>query len=323
MEYDKLPLTNVQLVDLLKSRGLIIARVDMAEKQLENLGYFRLANYLRPMELDKVCHTYKANSTFENAVALCDFDYALRTLIFEAIGMIEIALRAKMTKTFSLVYGPFWFADNRLHSDFNAYSKNLSIIENELKRSKEEFLKEHYSKYTSPVYPPSWKTVEVVTLGTLSKMYCNFKDTQLKKQVARDFNLPQHKIFESWLNSIAALRNNCAHHSRLWNRTFPVTPNIPKRLSGNWVDDCSFPFNKLYAQLCVVLYLLDSVVPQNDFAKRLQELLKTYPNVDVKAMGFPKNWKEEQLWQISTSECKLKTTFKKIRENLQRNDLKL
>lgn len=323
MEYNKLPLTTRQLIDLLKSRGLIISNIEVAEKQLDTLGYYRLANYLRPMELDKICHTYKANSTFENAVALCEFDYALRTLIFEAIGRIEIALRARMTRIFSLKYGPFWFAETSLNTNVDVFHKNLSIIENELKRSKEEFIKEHYSKYSSPDLPPAWKTIELVSIGTLSKMYSNFSDIQLKKVVAREFNIPQHKIFESWIGSLATLRNHCAHHSRIWNKSFPVTPNIPKQLSDNWVDDCSFPFNKLYAQLCVVIYLLNSVVPQNDFAKRLQELLKTYPNVDVKAMGFPKNWKEEQLWQISTSECKLKTTFKKIRENLQRNDLKL
>jgi hypothetical protein len=29
----------------------------------------------------------------------------------------------------------------------------------------------------------------------------------------------------------------------------------------------------------------------------LKNLLDQYPNVDITAMGFPKNWEEEALWK--------------------------
>lgn len=37
----------------------------------------------------------------------------------------------------------------------------------------------------------------------------------------------------------------------------------------------------------------------NTFKKELLELLKSYPNVDTKAMGFPEDWKSEPLWSLS------------------------
>ena len=54
---------------------------------------------------------------------------------------------------------------------------------------------------------------------------------------------------------------------------------------------------KLYAQLCCITYLQNSIHPNNSFKQKLIALLETHPNVDVKAMGFPANWREESLWK--------------------------
>ena len=49
----------------------------------------------------------------------------------------------------------------------------------------------------------------------------------MKKLVAREFNLPQHEVLESWMRSLSALRNQCAHHARLWNRYLNATNERP------------------------------------------------------------------------------------------------
>lgn len=85
-----------------------------------------------------------------------------------------------------------------------------------MSRSNEDFIKDHSEKYTYPALPPVWKTLEVVSFGTLSKLFCLFKDNRLKKQVAREFGLPQYTYLESWIRCITVLRNCCAnHHQRL------------------------------------------------------------------------------------------------------------
>lgn len=74
MDYTKQPLDYSQILQMLKSRGLIIRDDNDALAQLKVMSYFRLANYLRPMEQDKVTHVFKPNSLFDNAINLYFFD---------------------------------------------------------------------------------------------------------------------------------------------------------------------------------------------------------------------------------------------------------
>lgn len=249
------------------------------------------------MESDKVNHVFKPKSKFENVVALYNFDKELRTLIFSAIQSVEIALRTKVIQIVSSNCGAFWFADESLFSNTTIFSKCLSNIEEELKRSKEDFLIEHYAKYDNPPYPPAWKTLEVSSFGTLSKLYCNLADNNLKKQIARELGLPQHLYLESWIKSLSVLRNCIAHHARIWNRKYPWKPQLPKKLQNPWIQDKGISQEKLYAQLCCIAYLLDAICPNNGFKRNLKSLLTEYPIVDVAAMGFPKLWYNEPLWK--------------------------
>lgn len=165
--------------------------------------------------------------TFSNLVALLKlyrFDCGLRELIFIAIQAVEIALRSKMIHHISLQYGAFWFTDDSLFRDLNIQHKCMEQIRQELRRTREEFIIEHSAKYTEPDVPHVWKTLEVTSFGTLSKLFCNFADNKIKKRIAREFNLPQHLVLESWIKSAVGLRNYFAHHSRVWNRKFPIKP---------------------------------------------------------------------------------------------------
>ena len=176
MEYTKQLIDYPQQIQLLKKRGLIIKDENQALEQLRIISYFRLANYLCPMEQDKENYIFKPHSTFENALTLYYFDKALRALMFTAIQSIEIALRTKIIHYVSMRYGAFWFTDIQLCSNQQMFAENLNHIQQELKRSKEDFILEHFAKYTTPIFPPVWKILEVVSFGTLSKMYYNMSD---------------------------------------------------------------------------------------------------------------------------------------------------
>ena len=240
---------------------------------------------------------FKPKSRFENVVALYNFDKELRTLIFSAIQSIEIALRTKVIQIVSSNYGAFWFVDASLFSNAAIFSKCITNIDDEMKRSKEDFLVEHFAKYDNPPYPPAWKTLEVSSFGTLSKLYCNLSDNNIKKLIAREFALPQHLYLESWIKSLSVLRNCIAHHARIWNRKFPWKPQLPKKLQNPWIQTKTISKEKLYAQLCCVAYLMDAIQPDNDFKQKLKALLSEYSIVDVAAMGFPKMWHNEPLWK--------------------------
>lgn len=253
---------------------------------------------MRPMEADKRAHSFKPGSTFENAVRLYYFDKDLRALLFTAIQSVEVALRSRIMHEAAMKYGAFWFMDMGIVSSQNLATDNLRKIRKELARSKEDFILEHKSKYTVPDMPPVWKSLEVVTFGTLSKLYSNLSDNALKKQIARQFTLPQHIVLESWIKSFAALRNHIAHHSRIWNRSYPQLPQIPSRLKLPWINYNRSTSSKIYPHLCCMAYMQNVIHPDNDFVKKLKDLFAANTNVDLRAMGFPKDWEGQPLWEL-------------------------
>ena len=296
MIYDKQPIDIDEQLALLQNRGLIIEDVVKAKQQLRNICYFRIASYLRYMENDSLNHLYKSGSTFEQAINLYLFDKELRQLIFKAIQDIEISLRTKMIQMFSMEHGAFWFMDSSLFKNAQFYEDCLENIKKEVSRSNEDFIKEHSEKYSFPALPPVWKTLEVVSFGTLSKLFCLFKDNRLKKQIAREFGLPQYTYLESWIRCITVLRNCCAHHARIWNRRFALKPQLPNRLPLHWITPSQKPI-KLYHQLCTLLYLEQTITPCIDMKDSLLKLFAENPNVDLHAMGFPQGWENEPLWR--------------------------
>lgn len=300
MKYNKQPISIADQIAQLKSRGLNIEDETRAERVLSIISYFRFANYLRPMEADKVTHTFKPGKKFSNAVDLYYFDKELRGVVFSALQTVEIALRTRVIQRFSMKYGAFWFMDSSLFKDAMMYKNCLKTLKAELSRTKEDFIKEHLAKYNRPSMPPSWKTLEIASFGTLGKLYSNFSDNSIKKAVARSFNVPQHEILDSWIASLAALRNCCAHHARVWNRIYPMKPQLPptKKMRAAWVNVSAVDSSRLYALLCCLIYWVNNIQPDNTIKGDILQLIKKYPNVDPSAMGFPKGWESEPLWNI-------------------------
>lgn len=297
MSYTKQPLDTPDIIETLKERELAITSEEKAIDFLNHVSYFRFATYLRPMEDDALTHHYKPNASFEKAVMLYEFDAKLRQLLFSAIQQIEISLRSKIINKFSLAHGAMWFLDSSLATDKHKFAENLNTLERELQRSKDDFIKEHFVKYNANGYPPAWKLIELTSFGCLTKLYFNFSDTSVKKKIAREYGVPQHEILESWMKSVNALRNACAHHSRIWNRVMPVMPQMPSSLNHSWISNRPLLANRLYAILCCMVYWLNAISSGNTLAKDFKDLLDAYPNVDARAMGFPEDWRDEPLWK--------------------------
>lgn len=297
MKYDKQPIELTQQLMILRQRGLEIENEDKALDCLRSISYFRLASYWKPMEIEETHHLFRPNSRFEEVVQLYLFDKRLRSLVFATIQDLEVALRTRIIQSFSLPYGAFWFMDRTLFKDEHIYQSCFESIRKEVFRSNEDFVKEHFIRYNEPSLPPVWKTMEVVSFGVLSKLYCNFQDVQLKKSVAGSFGLPQYTYLESWMKCATVLRNYCAHHARLWNRRFPWKPQLPERLPLKWVRTLPLRPYKFYAQLCYLVYLEQTITPCSCLKEELSALLENASPTFLKAMGFPKEWKAEELFR--------------------------
>lgn len=271
--------------------------MEQATETLDNISHFRLAGYWRHLEIDNRTRKFRTGSCFADIADLYYFDKQLRALLFTAIQTIEVSVRTKIIKHFAHEFGAFWLMAERYATNKTRFVANLAVIRKEMSRSHDDFIAEHFSKYDEPDLPPVWKTLEVVSMGTLSKLYSNFSDATAKHAVAREFGLNHHKFLRSWLECLAVLRNCCAHHSRLSNRVFPVKPKMPERMRNTWITNFSFREQTLYPQLCYVIYWLNSIFPANTFVFDLKQLLTEHPSVRTCMLGFPNNWDEESLWK--------------------------
>ncbi len=297
MRYTNPPLDVHTLLANLKDKGLAIEDEEMAIAFLGHVSYFRFAAYLRPFKMNDDTDRYKPTATFEKAVALYEFDAKLRMLLFSAIQKIEISLRSKIINQFSIGHGAFWFYNPELAIDKHKFTENLSTLDRELQRSKDDFIKEHVAKYGKEDFPPAWKLIDLTSFGCLTKLFFNFTDESVKKKIARSYGVPQQEILESWMKAINALRNCCAHHGRVWNRTMPVMPKMPSRLRQPWIVNKPTIANKLYSVLCCLIYWANSIDSRNGIALNFKSLLREYPMVDGVAMGFPEGWEDEAIWQ--------------------------
>ena len=141
---------------------------------------------------------------------------------------------------------------------------------------------------------------EVLSFGNLNYIYSNIASNRLRKLIADYFGL-KPQVFTSWLTVLANLRNMCCHHARVWNRDFMLTPAEPRKTSNSWIDTSKTDKKKVFYRLCIIRYFLATVSPNNNFNEKLAELLSKFSSIDITAMGFCQDWKNEDLLTVSAN----------------------
>lgn len=299
----KKPATSIpEQLTLLEHRGLTIQDYGVAKHYLTHIGYYRLAGYWQIFQNDPVKHTFIKGSTLEQILELYNFDRQLRILLINAIELIKVSFRAVLANEMCTKYGPTWFAELQYAFREDIFNVILSDIDKELERSHEYFLEHHGRKYGNDEYPPAWKTLQILSFGTLSKIYGNINNNiPERRSIANIYGLPTEAWLHSWMQVVSVLRNYCAHHSRLCYRVFNFPPKDMHRPRLSWIKNIppagSILRQHLYYQICAVRYLLHTCSPDNGFNKGLQELIAKYSSVDLKRMGFMPGWENEDLWQ--------------------------
>lgn len=304
-----------QLVALLQYRGLLIEDATKTENYLRHIGYYRFSAYLHPLlSIPKEDHIFKKGASFNQALTMYRFDRHLRLLMFNQIEKIEIAVRSAIVNITSRETGnPFWMTDPSCFYDAAQFTKTKQLIDAELAKSREDFIEHFRNTYVEP-YPPAWMLAEILPLGVMTKIYDNIKNNQIRKKIAQEFSL-NIPVFKSWMTIITVTRNNCCHHSRVWNRTFALRALSMRHISRPWIS-ATINQQKVFYSLCVIKYFLDIIVAHNDMTAKVVSLLAEYPSIDTNAMGFPTNWQLEPLWQTHptpTSVTRYSVTVRKIK----------
>jgi abortive infection bacteriophage resistance protein len=292
--------TIVDQIKLLKSRGLQFHDEKQAVNLLKNISYYRIKGYWWDMQSDRVNHQFNPNSYFEDVIDRYDFDRHLRLILFDALELIEIALRAKMIYHLSLAYGGLWYLDPALFNDSAKHIQHLSDLKTEFNRSQELFIKDQRSRYPDSD-ADAWKILEVASFGTLSKLYKNLHHQLPEKSIiAKEMGLNLHNELSSWLESIAYVRNIIAHHSRLWSRNMVKTPvfhlNNPM---GNWFSQSLLPvqIKKPFLIISCLIYICNATTPNHQIKTKLLKLFQNNPNIPIYKLGFLNNWEKESVWK--------------------------
>lgn len=304
--YAKPALTFEQQIALIQSRGLSVPDVDDARTWLERVGYYRLSGYWLPFKHDGES---LAGGSFPEVIRLYEFDRRLRLLLMDAIERVEVVFRTAIAYRLGHAFGAFAHeATSSFRTDFGdppnpgrsrpplTHASWLSDLKVEIERSREQFIDSHRAKYTSYPSLPIWIAAEVMTFGTMSKLYRAMLPDQQRAVIA-EYSI-HHSVAYSWLHTLSYVRNACAHHSRLWNRELPLPPKLP-RGDSDWNSAKYTSDRRIYVAILILRFLTRQHPNGEAWACEICRLLRTWEGQVrwQRAMGVPLDWHDHPFWK--------------------------
>lgn len=294
--YPKKILSFEEQLKAYENAGITITNDDVIKTALKTIGFYRLRGYAFQF-YDNKTKTYSPDFTVDTMLKIYSFDQQLSHIIFNMLSKIEIAIRARLCDALLskyddalILYDPEAFYDKR------TFWKNLASISSEIARSKDVFITHNFNNHDGHI--PIWAAVEVLSLGTISKIIKNLNSGKgssyekfssyytfiTPKGIRRR---PQIKTLSSWLQTITVLRNRCAHNARLYNRTISTIPEIlisDKTPSQRYAGT--------YQAILAMKYLRSDDHTWNEFIDRLEQLITEYADfIELKRLNFPADWR--------------------------------
>lgn len=292
--FDKPATTYAQQIELLRRRGMDISDPAKAEHCLRHVHYYRLCAYWLPFEADHATHRFREGTRFEDVWNLYVFDRELRLLVMDAIERVEVAVRGRWAYEMAHRHGPHSHLDREFASNEGLWEQNLETLRDEVTRSRETFIR-HLKETYSEILPPIWAVCEVMSLGQLSRWFGNLRPMATRTAIAAAFDVDQ-SVLAGLLHHLTHVRNVCAHHNRLWNREFTITPELPRTKPRGLASQLARSSRRLYNTLALLSHALSIVSPKSHWRTNLVGLISRH-GIDVEEMGFPTEWKEYSLWQ--------------------------
>jgi len=297
MKYTKSPLTYEEQAKLLLKRGLL-ADKNHLEQVLSKINYYRLSAYWKQYQ-DKDENFYK-DTNISDIMYFYEFDKKLRIIIFNAIAQVEVYLKTAFANITSLHFNDsFFYLDMNIFPRFRnrnyEFKKLMKSIDVSCENCKELYYEHFLEKYgDSHKYPPIWMLIEMISFGPFCKIFSSI-DYKLGKSISRSLNI-NYNVMLSWIWSLNEARNICAHHSRLWNRTFGNKPIIPREKNlKEWYMPSKIGNDKIFSIIMILLIIsVNSDLDLNWF-RSLNELIKSYPKIPLSHMGFIENWQRNPI----------------------------
>ncbi len=296
------PATTIpQQITKLQNKGLTISDISYASNVLTSINYYRLSGYWLYYETSR--DVIRPGTTFEQVMDMYYFDRDLRSLIFEGISRFEVTLRTRWAYETGIKYGPQKFYYKNYCKDETERLANIKTTKHEVDRSKEAFIKHNVTKYTGKL-PAAWISCEVMSFGNLSCWYTNLKEVpssnptspgNAKDAIASFFKVDAH-LLESWIHSLAVLRNQCAHQARIVNKKLTIIPKKPKSNKNPIKNLWSSQSNCYYNLILVLIFLNQNITSPSHWVTEIKDFLKRNKAKCIDFLGFSNDWEKDSFW---------------------------
>ncbi|WP_239026651.1 Abi family protein [Novosphingobium decolorationis] len=259
----------------------MVKRPKVAARKIDLIGYERLRIYfLSRRQLSLPDRPFVPNTTYQHILRLYECDMRLRDACFAAVGQFEILLRNAISETLSDAFGSHPYYELGAFKDAVA---NLSAIQTFGKvyvSSKDQRAKHYKETYSEPALPPIWTMKEFLTFGASSVIYKSLEGS-LKTKIATQFGVSSDQVFTHWLDCLVDLRNMCAHHDRLFNRSFQKQPSRLRRAGIP-----AAPPQKLKAILECLDYLMEQRGAKISIVLKVQRIIAKFPEMRPAEAGY-------------------------------------
>lgn len=267
-------------VKLLQTRGLIIENPSSAEALLLQNSYYRLNIYFHKYMKAENC--FKVGTTFEDIVAVYEFDRWLRNRLLTLLEPIEIHIKTRIAYRLSHSYGSDCFYKDNCFKNVDDFKKVTKDFENERNRNyKDPIILHHETAYRGKY--PIWVVVEFLSFRAVSNIFACMHERD-KKQIAKDAYNVNEYFLGQWLHTLSVLRNICAHYGYLFRREFSVRPKLYREFGWDTNNNGS-----LFA-MCLVLRRLSKQQDWVAFSKALSDKAAVLGRLSLEDYGFPSDW---------------------------------
>ena len=312
MKEQKKFVTFDEQVDLIiNHKHITVVDKENAKDILSRIGYFPLMEGYKHLFRKQNSNIYKTETTFDEIVNLYYFDEKLRELFLRYLLRIERHLRTLISYYFVECYGisqdEYLNVNNynKARKYKNVINKLVVILEKTTNTTDYNYINYYRETYGNL---PLWVTTNVLTFGSLSKMFTVLPKS-IKSRICKHFNNINQNQMDSFLSVLTKYRNVCAHGECLFSyktvdsisdTSLHEKLKLPKK--GNQYIKGK---QDLFAVVIVFRYLL----PNSDFLTFKRKLIMEIENVVqlnqhvsreelLDLMGFSNNWIRISRYQL-------------------------
>ena len=277
-------------VEILKNRGLFFDNDTEAIRTLEHINYYRLRGYYIHLQKEDV---FEKGVSFNQIVALHNFDSELRLLLLSVLLDVEVVARARISYIIAHAWGAMGYREKSNYScSPEKVDELMDKLDADLKQSNERFIKTHQDKYGGQF--PIWVAVEVMSFGDLSKLY-SLLPTSLKKNIANSYDYLDEKLLTNWIHGASVLRNVCAHNGRIYNRSIPTPITIEAEMLNhvNIITGGKFTvYPQSFFAYLLALRRISTKEAWDTFMAGFCHLVQKYDGlIELRRLGIPYQWK--------------------------------